>query len=59
MAKRTSAYRDLLDSLKDRAHIAYRDESYLRSPSAEPPADTLAPDGESEEYETIDTTGTP
>lgn len=53
IAKRTNAYRDLIDSLTARANVDYRDESYLRPPAAPAPVDTL------EMSEDYDTTGTP
>ncbi len=53
LEKRKRAYRELLDSLKAKADIAYKDQSYLRPAESEPRADTA------EAYEDADTTGTP
>jgi peptidyl-prolyl cis-trans isomerase C len=53
LEKRRKAYREFLDSLKAKAVIAYKDESYLRPAAREPQADT------SGAYEDADTMGTP
>lgn len=53
LEKRRKAYREFLDSLKAKAVIAYKDESYLRPAAREPQVDT------SGVYEDADTMGTP
>lgn len=51
--KRKKAYRELLDSLKAKANVVYKDESYLRPAGSEPRTDT------SGVYDDADTAGTP
>jgi peptidyl-prolyl cis-trans isomerase C len=53
LEKRKKAYRELLDSLKAKADIVYKDESYLRPAGSEPQTDT------SGTYEDADTAWTP
>mgnify|MGYP001058004107 CR=1 FL=1 len=53
LEKRTRAYRDLLDALKEKASISYRDPAYERGLLPEPEPDTLGFE------ETPDTTETP
>jgi parvulin-like peptidyl-prolyl isomerase len=53
LEKRKEAYRELLDSLKAKAGIAYKDKSYLRPAASETQADT------SGTYEDADTAATP
>ena len=51
--KRKRAYREFLDSLRAKADIKYKDESYLRPVEGEPQADTFGV------YEDADTAETP
>ncbi len=53
LEKRKRAYRELLESLKAKADIAYKDESYLRPAESGPQADTAGT------YEDADTAWTP
>jgi peptidyl-prolyl cis-trans isomerase C len=53
LEKRRNAYHALLDSLRARADISYKDKSYMRPIPPEPPADTIGPGGE------VDTTLAP
>jgi peptidyl-prolyl cis-trans isomerase C len=53
LEKRKKAYREFIDSLKAKADITYKDESYLRPAESGPQADT------SGAYEGADTTETP
>jgi peptidyl-prolyl cis-trans isomerase C len=53
LEKRKTAYREFLESLKAKADIKYKDESYLRPVESAPQADTAGV------YEDADTAGTP
>jgi peptidyl-prolyl cis-trans isomerase C len=53
LEKRKEAYRELLDSLKAKADVRYKDESYLRPIESGPPADTAGT------FEDADTTANP
>ncbi len=53
LEKRRTAYRELIESLKAKADIKYKDESYLRPVEGAPQADTA------DVYEEADTAGAP
>ncbi len=53
LEKRKTAYREFIESLKAKADIKYKDESYLRPVESAPQADTAG------FYEDVDTSGTP
>jgi hypothetical protein len=53
LEKRKTAYREFLESLRAKADIKYKDESYLRPIESAPQADTAG------FYEDADTSGTP
>jgi parvulin-like peptidyl-prolyl isomerase len=53
LEKRKTAYREFIESLKAKADIKYKDESYLRPIESAPQADTAG------FYEDADTSGTP